>query len=173
MKLRHIPLIMLAALALLPACKTTEANYRAAYETTIAHQREKAGDTDTPALQPTGALTPRDVTVDGGITLPLATAWLSFIKEADVAPRDSVRLYNVAVARFRQIFNARQMLSRLRASGYPGALILKTRDAYFVATASTSSPDSALADLRHVEADSSISLREPYPFIIRPSHLTR
>ena len=160
------------ALLLLSGCKTTEANYKAAYETAAAHQRERTGNIDTPELTPRGALTPTPTAVDG-VTLPLATTWITSVKEQDVAPYSSVKKYNVTVARFRQIFNARQMLSRLKADGYPDALVIKTADAYFVATESTLKADSAYIGLEKVKADSTLSLRPPYPFILRPGHLAR
>jgi len=168
----RIILPAVSALLLLSGCKTTEANYKAAYETAAAHQRERTGNVDTPELIQRGALAPTLTTIDG-VTLPLATAWITSVKEKDVAPYSSVRKYNVAVARFRQIFNARQMLTRLKAGGYPGALVIKTADAYFVATETTSKADSAYIGLEKVKSDSALSLRTPFPFILRPGHLAR
>ena len=168
----RIILPAVSALLLLSGCKTTEANYKAAYETAAAHQRERTGNVDTPELTQRGALTPTPTTVDG-ITLPLATTWITSVKEKDVAPYSSVKKYNVAVARFRQIFNARQMLTRLKAGGYHDAFVIKTADAYFVATETTSKADSAYIGLEKVNADSSLRLRTPFPFILRPGHLAR
>lgn len=168
----RIILPAVSALLLLSGCKTTEANYKAAYETAAAHQRERTGNVDTPELIQRGALTPTPTTIDG-VTLLLATTWITSVKEKDVAPYSSVRKYNVAVARFRQIFNARQMLTRLKAGGYPGALVIKTSDAYFVATETTSKADSAYIGLEKVKNDSALSLRTPFPFILRPGHLAR
>lgn len=168
----RIILPAVSALLLLSGCKTTEANYKAAYETAAAHQRERTGNVDSPELTQRGALTPSPTTIDG-VTLPLATTWITSVKEKDVAPYSSVKKYNVAVARFRQIFNARQMLTRLKADGYPDAFVVKTAEAYFVATETTSKADSAYIGLEKVKADSSLSLRTPFPFILRPGHLAR
>lgn len=172
MKTRFL-ICTIAALALLTACKTTEANYRNAYDTVVAHQREKSGDPDTPELQSTGTAATRQVEIAQGITVPVTTVWLSVTKEADVTPVKDVRKYNVTVARFRQAFNARQMLGRLHNSGYPSALILKTNDAYYVATSTTASPDSAAAAMRAAEADTTMRLRPPFPYILIPAHLNR
>lgn len=168
--------ILIAALAALAisSCKTTEANYRSAYETTVAHQRERQGGLDTPELTATGALTPRPTEVSNGVTLPIATAWLRNEHNSNVTTRlDSVKRYNIVVARFRQSFNAGQMLSRLRRENYPEALVLKTADNYYVATSTTANPDTALARIRAVAADSSLRLKAPFPFILRPGHLAR
>lgn len=161
-----------AALLLTAGCKTTEANYRAAYETTIAHQNEKAAD-DGQGMVMAGTVKPLETEIAKGIIVPAYTAWLSPSKEADIASRDDIDKYSVVVARFRQAFNARQMRSRLQAGAYPGALIIKTGDAYFVATSTTQVPDSAAMALKAVEADSTLLLKDPYPFIFRPGHLVR
>lgn len=161
-----------ACVVMASGCKTTEANYKAAYETTVAHRNEKTSD-DVPGMKAAGTPEPKDMEVAPGITLPVITAWIGSAGEAGVAHRDSVRLYNVVVARFRQVFNARQMSERLRSSGYPGALVLRTNDAYFVSTASTSSPQEAQEALRRVADDQSLRLRSPYPLIVRPNHLAR
>lgn len=162
-----------AALALLGSCKTNENNYRQAYETTMAHQRERHGDLDIPELKATGAITPHDMEI-GGVTLPIATAWLRNEASGNIVARlDSVKRFNVVVARFRQSFNAGQMLARLRRDNYPDALVLKTADAYLVATATTANPDTALARLNEVAADSSLRMKSPFPFILRPGHLAR
>ncbi len=174
---RNILIRSLTALAILMttgACKTSEANYKAAYDTVVAHQREMNGDIDTPELQATGTSTPRLTEVSNGITLPLATEWLgSVTKEPDVTPMNEYKRYNIAVARFRQLFNARQMLQRLRASDYPGASILRSKDAYYVSTFSTNLPDSALTELGRVKTDTSLVIKSPYPFVLRPAQLAR
>ncbi|MBD5345625.1 MAG: hypothetical protein HDR92_00640 [Bacteroides sp.] len=167
-----LPFVAAMSLTLLCGCRTTESNYKNAYETVVAHQREK-NDSDVPGMTQSGTPLPKETEIAPGVTVPLLTAWISSAKENDVADRDTVKRYNVAVGRFRQAFNARQMLSRLRSSGYPEALVLKSTDCYFVATSTTAIPDSAINRLRRVEADSSLRLRAPYPFILRPGHLAR
>lgn len=171
-RLSMLPLAAITSAFILCACKTTEANYKAAYETTVAHQREKAAG-DHEGMTVAGAPNPAATQIGNGITVPMTTAWIGYSKEEGVADRDTVQKYNIVVARFRQIFNARQMQARLRQSGYPEALILRTTDAYFVATATTAQPDSAAKDLDRVAADSTLRLRPPYPFVLRPGHLAR
>lgn len=175
MKTTAASLIMAAAAltALLPSCKTNENNYREAYETVVAHQRDRQGDLDIPELKATGALAPRDMEISG-VTLPVATTWLRNEGSGHLVTRlDSVERYNVVVARFRQSFNAGQMLDRLRRGNYPHALVLKTSDSYYVATSTTSIPDSAAARLKAVAADTTLRLKAPFPFILRPGHLAR
>ncbi|MCM1028463.1 MAG: hypothetical protein NC484_02485 [Alloprevotella sp.] len=156
------------------SCKTNESNYRAAYDTVVAHQKQMQGDLDTPGLQATGTAAPKPTEVSNGVVLPLATEWLgSATKEADVTKPGEYKRYNVAVARFRQVFNARQMKGRLVAGGYPGATILKSKDAYYVSAFSTNMPDSALTELNRVKADTSLSLKTPFPYVIRPGHMAR
>lgn len=172
--MKHLTIIAaIAATLSLVGCKTTEANYRQAYETTKEHQRQRNGDLDTPALNATGALNPRPTEVANGLTLPLATTWITAKAEAGTAPLDSIQRYNVVVARFKQIFNARQMTARLRSGSFPGAFIIRIPDAYYVATATTADPQTALDGLDAARADTTIRLSEPFPFILRPAHLAR
>ncbi len=171
-RLTLLPVAAIASALLLCACKTTEANYKAAYETTVAHQREKASD-DHDGMKIAGVPDPIVTQIGNGISLPITTTWIGRSKEPGVADLDTVGKYNIVIARFRQIFNARQMQSRLQKTGYPEALILKTTDAYFVATATTSIPDSAASCLSKVESDTTLRLRPPYPFVLRAGHLVR
>lgn len=174
---RHVISLASAAICsvvIMGACKTNEANYKAAYETVVAHQRDLKGDIDTPELQATGTATPRLTEVSNSVTLPLATEWLgSPEKEPDVTTLSNYKRYNVTVARFRQLFNARQMLRRLRDADYPGASLLRSKDAYYVATYSTNLPDSALIELNRVKADTALVLKSPFPYVLRPGHLAR
>ena len=66
------------------------------------------------------------------------------------------------------------MRERLQANGYPEAFILHTREPlYYVATATCSTAQEALEQLRRVEADSSLVLRAPLPFVLQPAHMAR
>lgn len=168
--------IALAAMAALAACKTTEANYRSAYETTVEHQKAQAA-ADAEAGIPVKSLTqygrPKPMVTQSGDTLMLLTEPVALTPEGG-ATHETLRRYNVVVGQFRQIFNAKAMLARLREGAYPDAIILNTRlPLYYVITNSVATQAEAVKALRNVEADTTLRLASPLPFVLRPAHLAR
>ena len=152
--------VAMICIMLASGCKTTEANYKAAYETTVAHRNEKGAD-DVPGMKAAGTPEPKDIEAAPGLTLPVITAWIGSTSEDGVAHRDSVKLYNVVVARFRQIFQRTPdggAAPRLRLRH---ATVLRTNDAYFVSTATTSSPSEAQEASDMWPIDQSLRLRSP------------
>ncbi len=176
MNRKNHPLIMLAAImlaAILPACKTTEANYRQAYE--IA--KDKQENSDGGDQIPTSALNrygmPRPKLTAEGDTLMMLTEPIAFTADGG-ADRESLKRYNVVVGQFRQIFNAKAMLGRLREGGYPDACIVNTRlPLYYVIAGSYATTAEASKALDAVKADASLRFSEPLPFILQPAHLAR
>ena len=167
-------LLLIAAIAAtgLYSCKTTEANYRAAYETAAAKRaNDTALDSATMGKLERTDL-PRDLKVNG-ITLPVRTLAIGYDEEGG-SLRDNVKRYNVVVGQFRQLFNAKEMRKRLLSEGYEGAMVIHDRQPmYYVVAATTDSPEEAQAQLEKVRTDSRISLKAPLPWILRPAHLAR
>ncbi|MDE5745074.1 MAG: SPOR domain-containing protein [Paramuribaculum sp.] len=151
-------------------CKTTEANYRAAYE--IAKQKQENADEDGPAAKLQQFAAPKETVADG-ITLMMHTEPVGFIADGG-ATRETLLKYNVVVGRFRQLFNARQMRARLIAAGYDNACVVSTRDAgYYVIAETCATAAEAAKGIERVKTDTSLSLRTPLPYILRPAHLAR
>lgn len=150
----------------LAACKTTEENYRNAYQTAKQHQIERAGG-ELPEgvdVRKTGLSTPRMIEIDGK-QVPTTSAWV-ITSEKELTPLDSMGKYVVVVANFKQIFNARQMKSRIIAGGGYKPVVMKLASGYYlVGTDSTDDISAALADYEKVKADSSIRLKAPFPYI--------
>ncbi|MDE5688891.1 MAG: SPOR domain-containing protein [Paramuribaculum sp.] len=171
MKTKHLFFITVAASALaLGGCKTTEANYKAAYEIAKQKQVENMGG-DTSAKLEQFAL-PKERTVDG-VKLEMRTEAIGFPADGG-ASRAVIKRYNIVVGQFRQIFNARQMRERLIANGYEGACIVSTRNqVYYVVAASCATPKEAAEAVGSVKSDSRITLRAPLPFVLEPSYLAR
>ena len=162
---------VVAAMAL-GACKTTEANYKAAYEAAKIQQRQSA-DIDSTIygkVRRQGTMIQLSVGQD---TLPIRTEAIGYT-DGGGASRETVRKYNIVVGQFKQVFNARQMRERLMAGGYPDAFIVHTREPlYYVVTQTVDTPEEALAAYDKVKTDKNIVLRDPLPFVLRPAHLAR
>ena len=98
-------LLLAIATLSLTACKTTEANYRAAYE--MALQKDKEGiDEETYALIKQEEA-PQEIGSEGD-KLRVITQSVVVTKNAGNDDA-SIRRYNVAIGSFRQVFNAKAM----------------------------------------------------------------
>lgn len=146
----------------LPSCKTTEENYRNAYEVAKAKQTEGLSQEEIAGIRREEAM-PK--TVYNGDSIPLKGMYVKYIEGG--VDNKAMR-YNVIVASFRQQFNARSMMNRLRENGYPNAVILADKDErYYIGSTTTASLDSAVSAMRALSASSPVALRDPYPYILQ------
>lgn len=166
MKIRDYILYPLAATALCLAptsCKTTEANYKKAYEAAVEKQNEGYTDEEITAMAREEAI-PK--TVYKGDSIPMRGVYVNTVK-LDPPVATALR-YNVVVASFKQRFNAMSVLSRLQAAGYDNCRLLIDKDQlYYVAASTTDSLDDAVATLRQLKDSSPVALKPPFPYILR------
>lgn len=155
--------------ALFSGCKTTEANYRAAYEVAREARDAKASEDD--GLDPeTRAMLARQKQrgvsrqIVGSDTLSVTTL---FVKMTSGEP-DRVPRYSVAVNSFSQKFNAQAMMQRLRENGYPGAYVFETGTPdYYVATAGSDSIEALPLLLEQSQRAADKGMRSGFPKIIQ------
>ena len=170
--MNRLAVIILLCLCVLTACKTTEANYRTAYEQAVGQQRQSSGIDSTIYARIRNQATASMLAV-GADSLPLRTEYVSYTK-GEGATADNTFAYNIVVGQFKQIFNARQMRKRLMENGWPATRILQTREPlYYVIVESVPTPAAALDVYNRVKADSSLVLRDPMPFVLRPARFGR
>ncbi|MCM1110541.1 MAG: SPOR domain-containing protein [Clostridium sp.] len=164
--------IAAAALILGAGCKPSEKHYRAAYEAARQKQEETGGIDSTiySAMRPQGR---GSIVIAGADTLTVQTVAIGYPKDSG-ADASTVLRYNIVVGQFKQIFNARQMRQRLIGAGYEGALVVNTREPlYYVVAVSCATPEEAAAALKRISGDKSLTLREPFPWVLTPAHLRR
>lgn len=148
--------------ASLVACKTTEENYRSAYETAKAKQTEGLTSDEIEGMKREEAM-PK--TVYNGDSIPLRGMYVKYVEGG--VDNKALR-YNVIVASFRQKFNARSLMTRLRDNGYPHAVLLSDKDErYYIGTLTTASLDTAVTALHALSESSPVNLRAPYPYILQ------
>lgn len=152
--------IMIVSLA---ACKTTEENYRAAYEKTIAARDEADRETIYGAQR-------RDIhhqaVISGADTIPVVIENVSPVS-ADKEPVPAVLAYNVVAGRFKQQFNAFSLRDRLFEAGYKDAMVVKTAEPYYyIVTSTFASPKDAKAALEKLKAAAPVAMSDPLPFIL-------
>ena len=143
------------------SCKTTEANYAAAYQ--IAREKKDAALTadERAALNREEA---RATTIYNGDSIPLRAMRVTHVEGA------KPQRYTVVAATFKQIFNSRSVFGRLRDAGgmWQSPLILQNPSdkRYYVGAYTTSSLDSAVTALHSLQTSSPVQMASPCPFIL-------
>jgi hypothetical protein len=143
------------------ACKTSEENYRKAYEIAKAKQYEGLTEEEITAMEQE-AIVPKSYYKGDSIPYrPMYVKW-------DDGGVDSTALkYNVVVADFTQLFNARSVMSRLQKAGYRNAVVMHDKDnRYYVGAVTTASLDSAVVAFHALEKKSPLPLKTGYPYIL-------
>ena len=159
-----------AVLAIAAAgCKTTEANYRAAYDKAVA------GRNDNIALDSTVYGKVRremrsSFLVAAGDSVPMRTLFVSPTPDEDDNKTTLGGRYGIAVGQFKTLFNARSLCDRLHEAGYPAASIVNTSEPYYYVIASwTDDAAEAATALRRIERKQPVAMREPLPFVLSPA----
>lgn len=166
--MRRFTLLLAAAvvLASLGGCRTTEANYREAYEKAIAGRDSSLAVDSTIYGGVRRQMRMSTATLGNGSTVEV---WRQHVRIAPEtgALSENLHRYNVVVGRFKQIFNARSMRNRLVDNGtLPQCMVVETSEPYYyVVAASFRELDSAATFLKALP-EGLPPMREPLPFIL-------
>ncbi|MDE6353164.1 MAG: SPOR domain-containing protein [Muribaculaceae bacterium] len=146
------------------SCKTSEKNYRAAYELAQQKKTESDGETDNLIKKEEG---PQSTLIDG-VVLPVKSVYTSPVRDIEGFDPADVKKYNVVIASFRQLFNAKSVRKRAITAGFDKAYILVDRDkVYYVVAQSYSTAAEAEAALKKVTKAEPVVMKSPYPYILR------
>lgn len=146
-------------------CKTSEKNYREAYEKVMQKRNEGVDSAQAAAIELENSVPVSDA--GDGVKLPMRSEFVMITPDGG-GMRESLKVFSVVVGVFRQKFNAVSMRERLVENGYPGAFVVNTSGKeYFVIASSTDSASDAREMLDKVSADSSMVLRSPLPWVLR------
>lgn len=161
----EVGVVLIAATALF-SCKTTEENYRAAYEKTMAARQES---------------TALDSTIYGAARRQMRHAELRTADGRSVEVRRlTLRLtdgqhpanmefqpFNIVAGQFKQLFNASSLRDRLIAAGYSDAFVAETAEPYYYVVAKSTPDITAAADaLEALKVKAPVKMKEPCPFIL-------
>ena len=145
------------------SCKTTEANYRAAYEAAKTGDDESIGSEEAEQLR--RSQLPDSISIEG-VKIPIKRIAI-YPAEAKDLPKSQLERFNVAVAKFKQVFNARSMATRLRDRGFEEACIARDREEnYYVLAKTTNSAKEADKILKELEKEREIVISQPFPYVI-------
>lgn len=159
--------MLFAALAFLSAisCKTTEENYRAAYQR--AKENDRAGIDSTIYSRIRQEARPMQISIDGD-TVGMRSEYVSVTDGQPDATAETLKRYNVVVAQFKQQFHAKSAGRRFVEAGYPGTFIVQTREPlYYVVAFSTSDVAAARDTLRKIQSAPPFTLQPDVPWILR------
>ena len=166
MRLWRWKLEIVALSLLVISCKTTEKNYREAYE--LAKETTR----DSTMLKLIEKEQSPSLTVIDGESVDLRKEYVSVVDE-DGVPKKELKQYNIVVGRYRQIFNARSMQTRMKALGYD-AFVVQTREpAYFVVTYSSDLIKGVSSKMKEMQSDKRIVIKAPYPWVLEPAQYLR
>lgn len=169
--MRKLLLLIPALLLVLASCKTTEANYKAAYDVAKAAQsRTAASDPDDGLDENTRRLLARDKAsatathIVGSDSLKVTTLFVKMVQ----GPSDFVPQYSVVLNAFSQVFNAKAMCRRLQENGFPDAYIFQTATPdYYVAAGGSDELADIPAILKKVSQAGQLGTRAGFPSVIR------
>lgn len=164
--MKSILKITLVALvvALAASCKTSEKNYRQAYEVTkVARLTEDSMMISLVEKE----RAPINMAV-GEDTIKYRKEFVSITKDAS-GTSDMLKRYNIVVGRFRQVFNAKSMQSRMSGLGYTSYVIETREPAYFVVVYSTDSKEEVAKKFQEVVADKRVVFKAPFPWVLEPA----
>ncbi len=152
-------------LAVLAGCKPTEANYRAAY-LAAKEKTEAESPVEATIYERIRKEAVNSGLIYGNDTIPMMTMPVKCTP--GLSDPSMVNRYSVAVARFKQIFNARSMAERLRVQGHENATVVENGEPLYYVIASTyASADSAVVGFGKLVSDDNVKCRPPYPCILK------
>ncbi|MDE5567649.1 MAG: SPOR domain-containing protein [Muribaculaceae bacterium] len=163
MKKLFFILLLVGAFA---SCKTSEANYRAAYERTIASREDAEKEENTiyggARRQPS-----QSYMMNGADTVCINVKRVSpLVEDGKVKPE--MKQLMLVVGQFKQKFNAQSLRDRVVQNGYPGAFVVQTGEPYYYVVAdSYDNISQAAAALEEIRKKAPIVMKDPVPFILR------
>lgn len=147
--MKQYTILILLAVLFLPACKTSEENYRAAYE--LATKNKTQDEPDDAALDEENV------------------QWTEYVtfEEKCGGKREDVKKYMVIVGQFKQLFNAKALRNRLAENGYENAVVVRDgKTQYYVSACSFDTKEDAENALKKVAADKNVPSLSPLPKIL-------
>lgn len=169
MKILKVFAIAAITVAGLASCKTTEENYRAAYEATknarAAADADDGLDDNTRRLLAKNSRNRQAKHVVGSDTLAVATL---FVKLDEGQAVERLPQFSVVANAFSQVFNARALCKRLKEAGFENAYIFHTATPdYYVAAGGSDDISEIPEILRSLAAAGNPGSRAGFPAVIR------
>lgn len=168
--MRKTAIALLAAVSVITtagffSCKTTEANYRKAYEKAIAGKEDNM-PIDSTVYGKYRRQADQRLLVSKGDTIEV-TAMRVVVTSGEGTPNEYLRAYSVVAGEFKQIFNARSLRDRLRDMGYLRTFIVANAEPYYyIVIDSFDDLNQAKVVLEKFRKNPPVPLRKNLPYIL-------
>lgn len=164
--MKHL-LYILAVALLMGACKTTEENYRAAYDKAIASRESR--DSIEATIYGRNRLGMGTRIAVAGTDTAVVKQQRVRVTEGGGGVREWLRPYSVVAGQMKQLFNAKSLRERLTDAGFPRAMVVETSEPYYYIVVESFPTEAeavkAAAALR-ARTDLPVALRAPLPFVL-------
>lgn len=168
--MKHILPITILTLALaITSCKTTEKNYRTAYERTIATDNDSTRVSFDQTIYGRQRQDLRHTPmIVAGDTLDVRSQRVTLTAECGGIP-ENIKPYMIVAGEFKQLFNARSMCERLKDNGYPGAIVVNTAEPYYFVIANGFHDIAQAKEAIHkIQQAPPFRLKKGLPWILNP-----
>lgn len=173
--MKRLTLILTCVLATLfvvsvTGCHSNEKIYRQAYEK-AKNRRDETGGIDSTVYAKIRQQARPSIVKIGNDSLPLVTQSIYLTEGQDYA---QLKRYNIVVAQFKQLFNARAMRERLYAAGFVNPYIVETREPlYYVVAEACDEAHQAYGLLSRVQHNPPFTINDPFPYVIQAARYAR
>jgi len=167
--MKKLIVVLGAAAFLATACRTSEANYRAAYEKTMEARRAEQSVDSTVYGGVRRRANIRSMEVRPGVSTDVRVQHVR-VTEGGGGINENLLRYCVVVGQFKQRFNAISLRNRLVDAGYPAAFVVETAEPYYyILIGSYSGLSEAYSAMEKFVSTPAIAMKEPMPFILQAS----
>ena len=146
---------------LLYSCRTSEANYRAAYDVTAQHVKAREA-VDSATYHHIQAEKRQATAVVAGDSVRLVTHRVNIVDD----PVSTLKRYGVVVGEYKQAFNARSFRDRLKNEGKPAYVVLNAEKTYYVIVHGFDTSAEAAAYLKRVDKEVKMRIPIEQPWIL-------
>lgn len=172
--MKHFTLILAAiaiiASAALSSCHTNEKIW-AESAGKVSDKMKRTGGIDSTVYAKIRKEARPSVVKIGDDSIALVTQSIYLTKDQDYA---RLHRYNIVVAQFKQLFNARSLRERLYAAGYVNPYIVETNEPlYYVVAEGCDELHQAYSLLTKVIQEGAVPMKDPFPYVIQASRFAR
>lgn len=160
-KTAFIVVAMIMALSF-NSCKTSEKNYKAAYDITMNKKRAME-ETDSETYGKILAEKNQATAIVNGDSVKLVTEYVNMV---DDSPK-LLKKYNVVVGEYKQIFNARSFRDRLKAENKQSYVVMDAKRMYFVVAEGFDTSSEAAEYLKNIHKNVKMRIPIENPWILK------
>ncbi len=161
--MKRIAIYALAAFFALAlySCKTSEENYRAAYDITREHIRARE-TADSATVEKIRAEKREATAIVAGDSVRLITHRVNIVDD----PYSTLKRYGVVVGEYKQAFNARSFRDRLKKEEKPAYVVIDSEKVYYVIAHGFDTSAEAAAYIKRIDKEVKMRIPIEKPWIL-------